>query len=182
MCEYCTEPSGTSRTEFAGGDGIMYNENDGKHYLVIEHFRREINQLEISHCPQCGRKLDSTEAPVNVASVTVKENLEIIKEIMLNQIRALQKRFGLPSLNSPIQTLTSRYVLEDVPSVSTEKVFKCYGCGGMEFHEDGLQVNILNSKVEVSLASNFASSNQLKVLICNGCGHVNLFCKNATLG
>jgi DNA-directed RNA polymerase subunit RPC12/RpoP len=58
-CDYCNEQDikNVKETDFEGMDGIMYDKKDNKYYLVIEHFRREINKVEINNCPQCGRKL-----------------------------------------------------------------------------------------------------------------------------
>jgi len=58
MCDYCDEQYlGFERTDFSGIDGIMYDKEESKYYLVIEHFKNEINSVEINYCPQCGKKL-----------------------------------------------------------------------------------------------------------------------------
>lgn len=58
MCDYCKEENiEISERAFQGSDGIMYNKMDEKYYLVIEHFKGEINKVQIKCCPECGRKL-----------------------------------------------------------------------------------------------------------------------------
>ena len=56
MCESCADIS-EDINSFAGCEGIYYDSKDDQYYVVIEHFRGEINQTSINNCPWCGRKL-----------------------------------------------------------------------------------------------------------------------------
>jgi hypothetical protein len=56
MCEYCNDIK-NSRNDFAGCEGIYYNENSKSFKLVIEHYMNEINEVEIKYCPFCGKAL-----------------------------------------------------------------------------------------------------------------------------
>lgn len=61
MCEYCKDIVIDNRHAFEDGDGIMYNTKEKVFELVIEHFRNEINSIDISNCPKCGRKLNRND-------------------------------------------------------------------------------------------------------------------------
>lgn len=53
-CEYC---HGNHGENLHGSDGVIYNKEDDKHYLYIEHFRNEKYYIDVNYCPRCGRKL-----------------------------------------------------------------------------------------------------------------------------
>lgn len=56
MCEYC-DAIENDFNAFEGCEGIVLDNKTGKYYIVIEHFRNEINKAAINNCPWCGRKL-----------------------------------------------------------------------------------------------------------------------------
>jgi hypothetical protein len=55
MCEYCNHKN--TREYLQGCDGIVYDKNDNKYYLFIEHFIGEKYNIEVKYCPKCGVKL-----------------------------------------------------------------------------------------------------------------------------
>lgn len=58
MCIYCDKDYIENKTDvFSGGEGIYYDKQKDRYYIVIEHFRNEVNMTEIQYCFWCGRKL-----------------------------------------------------------------------------------------------------------------------------
>jgi hypothetical protein len=55
MCDYCHEEN--SLENLSGLDGVLFDKEEGKHFLYIEHFRNEKYKIEVNYCPECGRKL-----------------------------------------------------------------------------------------------------------------------------
>jgi hypothetical protein len=54
-CEYCNENNNADNLR--GNDGVFYNNEDGRYYLYIEHFRNEIYMISVNYCPKCGLEL-----------------------------------------------------------------------------------------------------------------------------
>jgi hypothetical protein len=57
MCDYCDKEN--TEELLAGSDGILFDKDNGEHYLYIEHFLNEKYFIKVNYCPKCGRELKS---------------------------------------------------------------------------------------------------------------------------
>lgn len=55
LCEYCNVEN--KEENLRGLDGIVYDGEENKYCLYIEHFRNEKYRIEVKYCPECGREL-----------------------------------------------------------------------------------------------------------------------------
>ena len=53
-CEYCNEENNAN---CSGSDHIYYNNIANKYYLIAEHYKDEVINIESKYCLECGRKL-----------------------------------------------------------------------------------------------------------------------------